>query len=381
MHFPTTEHRTPDAHAPENPLTRYGWDEGFAADFAPYSARGLVPARVVRVDRGRCEVATADGGGTATVTASFGAVSTHDPLRRVCTGDWAALDPRPAGGAGASVEALLPRRTAFVRSASSKRSDAQVMAANADLAAVAVSLSDDPDTGRLERFLALAWESGAQPLLVLTKSDLVADAHHLVADAAEAAPGVPVFAVSSETGEGLDVLTAALAGSTAVLIGRSGAGKSTLVNALVGEEVQQVQAIRDADGKGRHTTTRRELLLLPGGGALIDTPGLRGVGLWEAGAGVEQVFSEIGELAGDCRFHDCGHVAEPGCAVLAAVEEGVLPQRRLDSYRKLLRENARIAARTDARLRAEQRRVWKQRTALGREIQERKRGGAPRRER
>ncbi|PLW73055.1 ribosome small subunit-dependent GTPase A, partial [Streptomyces sp. DJ] len=284
----------------------------------------------------------------------------------------------PAGGAGASVEALLPRRTAFVRSASSKRSDAQVMAANADLAAVAVSLSDDPDTGRLERFLALAWESGAQPLLVLTKSDLVADAHHLVADAAEAAPGVPVFAVSSETGEGLDVLTAALAGSTAVLIGRSGAGKSTLVNALVGEEVQQVQAIRDADGKGRHTTTRRELLLLPGGGALIDTPGLRGVGLWEAGAGVEQVFSEIGELAGDCRFHDCGHVAEPGCAVLAAVEEGVLPQRRLDSYRKLLRENARIAARTDARLRAEQRRVWKQRTALGREIQERKRGGAPR---
>lgn len=164
-------------------------------------------------------------------------------------------------------------------------------------------------------------------------------------------------------------------GGTCVLLGSSGAGKSTLANALLGEETQAVQAVRDADGKGRHTTTTRDLLPLPGGGVLIDTPGLRGVGMWDAESGVAQVFGEIEELARECRFHDCAHATEPGCAVRAAIEDGMLPQRRLDSYRKLLRENARIAARTDARLRAEQLRVWKRRPAQGRAAMEAKRGG------
>jgi ribosome biogenesis GTPase len=162
-----------------------------------------------------------------------------------------------------------------------------------------------------------------------------------------------------------------------VLLGQSGAGKSTLANALVGEDVMDVQAIRDMDGKGRHTTTTRNLLALPGGGVLIDTPGLRGVGLWDAERGVGQVFSDIEDLAGQCRFHDCAHVAEPGCAVLAAVEEGELPQRRLESYRKLLRENQRIVAKTDARVRAELRREWKRKGALGRAAMEAKRGRWP----
>jgi ribosome biogenesis GTPase len=238
-----------------------------------------------------------------------------------------------------------------------------------------VSLAAGLDLGRLERFLSLAWESGAQPVVALTKADLVPDTTFLLADAESAAPGVRVVVVSATSGEGVEELSAVLAGGTAVLLGQSGAGKSTLTNALLGREVQEGQAIRDADGKGRHTTTTRDLLPLPGGGVLIDTPGLRGVGLWDAEAGLGQVFSEIEQLAQDCRFQDCSHQSEPGCAVLAALEDGTLQHRRLESYRKLLRENAWIASRTDQRLRAEMRREWKQRTAAGREMYLRKRGG------
>jgi ribosome biogenesis GTPase len=172
----------------------------------------------------------------------------------------------------------------------------------------------------------------------------------------------------------VDVLAATVSGGTTVLLGQSGAGKSTLANVLLGEDTMRVQAARDVDGKGRHTTTTRNLFALPGGGVLIDTPGLRGVGLWDAGRGVGQVFAEIEELAGDCRFHDCAHVAEPGCAVLAALESGELPERRLESYRKLLRENQYIVAKTDARARAEMRREWKRRGAEGRAAMEAKRG-------
>lgn len=358
----------PTAH----PLTAYGWDAGFADSFAPHAADGLVPGRIVRVDRGRCDLVVPDGDGVRTVMADTALVTTGDPLNIMCTGDWAAVDP-----AGRYVRALLPRRTAFVRSTSSKRSEGQVLAANVDHAVVAVSLAVELDLGRIERFLTLAWESGAVPLVVLTKADLVPGPDvlgHLIADTEAASPGVQVLAVSAETGDGVDVLAAVLAGGTSVLLGQSGAGKSTLANALVGEDVQAVQAARDRDGKGRHTTTTRNLLPLPGGGVLIDTPGLRGVGLWDAEGGVAQTFSEIEALAEDCRFHDCGHDAEPGCAVLEAVAGGALPQRRLDSYRKLLRENAHIAARTDARLRAEMRREWKLKITAGRHIAAHKRG-------
>ncbi|MEE4542624.1 ribosome small subunit-dependent GTPase A [Streptomyces sp. V4-01] len=347
----------------------YGWDDVWEAEFAPYAAQGLVAGRVVRVDRNMCDVFTADG----TVRADTALVMPSDPLRIVCTGDWAALDPR--GVDPRFVRTLLPRRSAFVRSTSSKRSEGQVLATNVDHVVVCVSLAAELELGRLERFLSLAWESGAEPLVVLTKADLVADTTHLLADAEAAAPGVQVVVASAASGEGLDVLAAVLGGGTSVLLGQSGAGKSTLSNALTGSEVQEVQATRDADGKGRHTTTTRDLLALPGGGVLIDTPGLRGVGLWDAEGGVAQVFSEIEEFARDCRFHDCSHEAEPGCAVLAALEDGTLSHRRLDSYRKLLRENAWIASRTDQRLRAEMRREWKQRSAAGREMYERKRGG------
>ncbi|MFF7448109.1 MULTISPECIES: ribosome small subunit-dependent GTPase A [unclassified Streptomyces] len=356
--------------APSHPLAPYGWDDAWAAEFAPYDTEGLLVGRVVRVDRGQCDVVTADG----TLRADTAFVTPHDPLRVVCTGDWVAVEP---AGNPRYVRAYLPRRTAFVRSTSSKRSEGQILAANVDHAVIAVSLAVELDLGRIERFLALAWESGAQPVVVLTKADLVPDAvtlAHLVQDVETAAPGVPVLTVSARDGDGLDVLAAVVSGGTSVLLGQSGAGKSTLANALVGEEIMGVQAARDVDGKGRHTTTTRNLLALPGGGVLIDTPGLRGVGLFDAGSGVGQVFSEIEELAARCRFHDCAHEAEPGCAVLAAIDSGELPQRRLESYRKLIRENQRIVAKTDARVRAELRKDWKRRGAEGKAAMEVKRG-------
>ncbi|MFE7749147.1 ribosome small subunit-dependent GTPase A [Streptomyces sp. NPDC057428] len=367
-------------------LTPYGWDEDWAAAFAPYAEQGLLPGRVVRVDRGQCDVVTPDG----TLRADTAFVVPRDPMRIVCTGDWVAVDP---DGDPQFVRTLLPRRTAFVRSTSSQRSEGQVLATNIDHIVICVSLAVELDLGRLERFLALAMSSTAgaallgegagggeyeaHPLVLLTKADLVPDPvtlAHLVEDIERIAPGVQVLTVSSATGEGVDVFGAVVGSGTSVLLGTSGAGKSTLANTLLGEDVMDVRAARDVDGKGRHTTTTRNLLVLPGGGVLIDTPGLRGVGLWDAKSGVGQVFSEIEDLARRCRFHDCGHETEPGCAVLGAIEDGSLPERRLDSYRKLLRENHRIAAKTDARLRSETLREWKRRGAEGRAAMDMKRG-------
>ncbi|MGW2745007.1 ribosome small subunit-dependent GTPase A [Streptomyces sp. NPDC001450] len=373
--------------ASSHPLAPYGWDEGWEAEFAPYAEQGFLPGRVVRVDRGQCDVVTPPG----IVRADTEFVVPRDPMKVVCTGDWVAVDPE--GGDPRYVRTLLPRRTAFVRSTSSKRSDGQVLATNIDHVVICVSLAAELDLGRIERFLALAmscssgeallhesalsWESGAQPVVVLTKADLVPDPvtlAHLVQDVETTAPGVPVLTVSALHGDGLDVLVSLVGSGTSVLLGQSGAGKSTLANALVGEDVMDVQAARDVDGKGRHTTTTRNLLPLPSGGVLIDTPGLRGVGLFDAGSGVGQVFSEIEELAGQCRFHDCAHETEPGCAVRAAVDSGVLPVRRLDSYRKLMRENQWIVAKTDARLRSEIRKDWKRKGAEGKAAMEAKRG-------
>ncbi|MEI7032647.1 ribosome small subunit-dependent GTPase A [Streptomyces pratensis] len=369
-----------------HPLAPYGWDEDWAAAFSPYAEQGLLPGRVVRVDRGQCDVITADG----PVRADTAFVAPRDPMRVVCTGDWAAVD---ADGDPRFVRTLLPRRTAFVRSTSSQRSEGQVLATNVDHIAICVSLAVELDLGRLERFLALALSSSSgaallgegngsdacrpQPIVLLTKADLVPDAvtlSHLVQDVEAIAPGVQVLPVSSTTGEGLDVFGAVVSSGTSVLLGISGAGKSTLANTLLGGDVMEVRAARDVDGKGRHTTTTRNLLVLPHGGVLIDTPGLRGVGLYDAGAGVGEVFFEIEELAAECRFHDCAHEAEPGCAVLSALADGSLPERRLDSYRKLLRENRRIVAKTDARVRSELLRDWKRKGALGRAAMEAKRG-------
>jgi ribosome biogenesis GTPase len=336
-------------------LDAYGWTPELDGLFTPMAGAGLVPGRIVRVDRGICDVAIADGDTVTTVRADTGPVAHHDPLHWACTGDWAAVS---VSAAGTYVQALLPRRTAVVRSTSSQRSEGQVLAANVDTVVIAASLATPPDLGRIERFLALAWESGAQPLVVLTKADLADDSDHIREDVEQVCPGADVLVVSAATGRGMDVLAACLPGTSA-LIGQSGAGKSTIANALLGRAAMEVKETRKGDNKGRHTTTTRELLPLPGGGVLIDTPGLRGVGMYDSAEGLHQVFAEIEQLAEDCRFGDCAHVAEPGCAVLEALEEGVLTERRLENYRKLIRENEWIASRTDARLRAERLKHWK----------------------
>lgn len=331
-------------------LAAYGWDEHWERAFAPHRDAGLIPARVTAVDRGECEAITERG----PMRAATAPVISPDPLLSVCTGDWGALRP----DASPVVEALLPRRTVIVRSTASRSSHGQVLAANVDTVAVVASLAASVDLARVERLLALGWESGATPVVVLTKADQHPDADAAATEVSAAAPGADVVAVSAVTGDGLDALAAVLTGTVA-LIGPSGAGKSTLGNALLGAELLATNEVRAQDGKGRHTTTRRELLPLPGGGVLIDTPGLRGVGLWDAAEGLQQAFADIEDLALGCRFRDCSHQSEPDCAVLAAIADGSLPRRRLDSYRKLLRENEWIASRSDARLRAERQDSYK----------------------
>lgn len=325
-------------------LVPYGWTEPVAARYAALIDPDCVPARVVRMDRSECDVVTPTGPARARCPRADSEVS------GLCTGDWVSVDAR------GEVRALLPRHTAIVRSAASGRSEGQVLAANVDTVLICTAADGDVDLGRIERMLALVWESGAQPVVVLTKADA---AERVPLDEVRAiAPGATVLAVSASAEIGLDVLTAVLDGTVA-LLGPSGAGKSTLANALLGREVFATNEVRAADKKGRHTTVHRELRPLPGGGTLIDTPGLRGVGLWDAAEGIGRTFSDIEELAARCRFSDCAHEAEPGCAVREAIEAGVLTARRLASYRKLAKENAWMAARTDKRLQAERDRAWR----------------------
>ncbi|WP_084957847.1 ribosome small subunit-dependent GTPase A [Thermoactinospora rubra] len=347
-------------------LSLLGWNESLAAGLPV----DTVPARVARVDRGAAEVIAADGLHHVKYGAQVRRASAQDPVALPCVGDWAALRHLPEGRH--ELHALLPRRTAFVRGGVSRDSVAglsgdgqgQVLAANVDVVFVAepsMHATDFADLGRIERLVALAWESGGTPVVLVTKSDLFEQGlEDLLADVRTAAPGVDVHAVSSLHGDGVELVRGYLAGSrTAVILGPSGAGKSTLVNALAGEAVMETQQVRAADGRGRHTTVHRELIPLPGGGLVIDTPGIRRVGLYGVSDGVDRVFADIEELAGHCRFDDCAHDAEPGCAVRAALDSGELPERRLESWRKLQREAAWMAARSDARLRKEQQNRWK----------------------
>ena len=364
-----------------HPLTALGYDDRWSRSFAAVDVLRLVadpprPARVTRTDRGACDLLGEEGPWRATWGADVVAAVAGDPLAVPSTGDWVAVQLWPDGHR--TVEAVLPRRTAVVRAQVGGTSTGQVLAANVDVVAVVEGLYPDPDLARVERLMALAWESGAQPRLVLTKGDLgrTGGAAPGAVDAGtelaleigqQVAAGCPVDVTGAPTGAGLDGLRAVLAaGATIALVGASGVGKSTLLNALVGRpDVMRTRTL-GAMQKGRHTTVTRELHLAEDGGCLIDTPGLRSVGL-VGEEGLAEAFADVDALSTRCRFSDCGHGTEPGCAVRAAIETGDLAPRRLASWDKLRREAAWQAGRADARLRREQLRVWKQRTKANRQ--------------
>jgi ribosome biogenesis GTPase len=327
---------------PEFNLAALGWNAELAENLEP----GLIPGRVLAAHRAAYDVQT-----TAEV------VRTRLPGRlvhenvEVAVGDW-------VGMSDGLIRAVLPRRSAIVRSAAGRTSMSQTLAANVDVAFIVSSLGPELEPRRIERYLVTIWESGATPEIVLTKSDRMDDPWPLVAEVEAVAVGVPVHVVSALTGDGCDALRERLVpGTTAVLLGSSGVGKSTLVNRFAGRELMAVKETRVDDDEGRHTTTHRELILLPDGGIVIDTPGLRELQLWDGG-GIEEAFADVEELAGGCRFNDCSHTQEPGCAVLAAVRSGELPSERFQSWRKLQRELRAIEIRHDARLRREERRRW-----------------------
>ena len=326
-------------------LNDLGWDDGFAASLEPYD--NCIPGRVSAQHRGEYDVLTRAGEERARVTGKL----RHEAASGAdlpAVGDWVALREQ-------SIQGVLPRRSAFQRKVNLGAAEAQVLAANLDSIFVVTGLDADFSARRLERYLTLAWESGATPVVVLTKADLCDDPQALLLDAEQVAVGVPVHLVSNLTGEGHDELGPYLQpAKTIALLGSSGVGKSSLANGLLGQEAQATKALAE-DGTGRHTTTARQLLRLPGGALLVDTPGLREVQLWEADDGIQEAFADVDELAAGCRFNDCAHTREPGCAVQEAIEDGRLPLERLQSYRVLQRELARLARKQDARLRSEER--------------------------
>ncbi|MCM4081334.1 ribosome small subunit-dependent GTPase A [Paractinoplanes hotanensis] len=330
-------------------LSQLGWDEFLVSAYRPYDRSDATAGRVLRADRGVCTVLGQDGVARASLGGSVLLKAAKDPALLPCAGDWVVLRHWP--DRRTTIEAVLPRRTCLVRRTSDKDSTGQVLAANMDTVAVVEPIHPEPDDARIERLLALAWESGARPLLVLTKADTSADPEAISRQIAGIAPGVPVVAVSARLSLGVEQLRAyAGKGRTLALLGRSGAGKSTLVNALAGTPVMPVQQIRDVDGKGRHTTAYRNLVLLPGGGAVLDTPGIRGVGLLDTAEGLARAFADITGVAARCRFDDCRHETEPACAVARAVADGTLAPRRLASWRKLRHEIEVESARQSARL-------------------------------
>jgi ribosome biogenesis GTPase len=329
-------------------LEELGWSAFFADAFEPYKTDETIPARVAVRHHGPCELLTERG--------PFGGVTSGrvDEADLPAVGDWVVARPLP-GERKALIQAVLPRRSSFTRKEASKRTVEQVVAANVDTVFLVSAFGHDLNPRRMERYLTGAWESGAEPVIVLNKADLSRDPAAEAATIEAVAFGVPVHLVSATTGAGLDALESHLSlGRTIALLGSSGVGKSTIVNRLARERVMKTRELRQ-DGRGRHTTSHRELIPLPGGALLLDTPGMREFQLWAGDEALDATFDDVASLFDGCRFNDCSHEREPGCAVQAALADGALSRERYESWRKLQRELRALEIRQDARLRSEAR--------------------------
>lgn len=333
-------------------LAELGWDEDRTAELESLPGSGVRPARVSRVDRAICTVLDP------------GELRVSYKGLQVATGDWVLIGPGPSAADRQQVVAILQRRTAFTRTGAGPQPEAQVVATNVDVAFLVQALDRDLNVGSLHRYLTLGWDSGAEPVVVLTKADCRSEPEleALQRMAGEVAGGAAVVSVSALTRAGVAEVERRWLrpGRTIGLVGPSGAGKSTLVNCLTGTEIMETGRVR-ADGKGRHTTTHRELVVMSGRGILLDTPGMRSLGLWLKADGLQQAFQDLEELFQRCRFRNCSHRVEPGCAVTDAIARGAITGDRLERWRKLEREQAASAARQgDPVARAQERARWRE---------------------
>lgn len=347
-------------------LIELGWNSFFEQHFEQFKRQNLEPGRVAREHRQRYVVYGEHGELTAEVSGKI----RHAARSRgdfPAVGDWVAVSARPQEGK-ATIQALLPRKSSFSRKAvlsggmpdTGGKTDEQVVATNVDTVFLVCGLDGDFNLRRIERYLAVAWDSGADPVVLLNKSDLCSDVAAQVREAESCAFGVPIHVLSAVKKDGLDALDVYLdAGKTAVFLGSSGVGKSTLINSLLGDGRLKVGAVREYDGRGRHTTAGREMILLPTGGIVIDTPGMRELAMWDDEEGLAKTFEDIERLAEACRFRDCSHQHEPGCAVQEALEDGSLDRGRFRSYIRLRKELRHLAVRKDQRARLGNERIWK----------------------